>query len=429
MPTKTINDLTATADILDADELAFWNLANSRTDKITYAELKTDLFGGLSGDTEILFNNSGNIDGDSNLTYNIATNVMTLGGELVVTSDGTVTEPIIKLGTEADGFFRSAVNEISLSLNNAQEYIFATSAFTFASDTNATTILGRAKFGSYISDFMFLSHFDKGTTTNYAVKQNQLGGSAFNSQLGQTVTLRTGDATRLTIADALITSAVNLNIIDTTDTTFSTSKLLTRDTGGVVNTIVASGGGTANFLRADGTWAAAGGTISGTIDDDEIAVGGAVTDDIEGDLNFKWLNTLDQVQITGSDHATDTGYLVLNSSITTGGARIFAGVSNATTTGDAFIEVAVNGVNHYAFGLDNSDSDILKITHDTAGVSPSTGTTIMSFGTGAAIGFFGVAPVAQPAHIVDADGSLADITTKFNTLLAQMATLGLQASS
>ena len=35
---------------------------------------------------------------------------------------------------------------------------------------------------------------------------------------------------------------------------------------------------------------------------------------------------------------------------------------------------------------------------------------------------------AQP-HIVDADGNLADITTKFNTLLAQLETLGILASS
>jgi len=48
---------------------------------------------------------------------------------------------------------------------------------------------------------------------------------------------------------------------------------------------------------------------------------------------------------------------------------------------------------------------------------------------GSTAGFYGTAPASQPAHIVDADGTLADITTKFNTLLAQLATLGLQATS
>lgn len=37
--------------------------------------------------------------------------------------------------------------------------------------------------------------------------------------------------------------------------------------------------------------------------------------------------------------------------------------------------------------------------------------------------------ITQQAHIVDADGSLADITTKFNTLLSQLETMGLLATS
>jgi hypothetical protein len=40
-----------------------------------------------------------------------------------------------------------------------------------------------------------------------------------------------------------------------------------------------------------------------------------------------------------------------------------------------------------------------------------------------------VAPQAQQAHIVDADGTLADITTKFNTLLADLEGYGLLASA
>jgi hypothetical protein len=40
------------------------------------------------------------------------------------------------------------------------------------------------------------------------------------------------------------------------------------------------------------------------------------------------------------------------------------------------------------------------------------------------IGLYGVAAVAQQAGIADADGTLADITTKFNALLAKLETLG-----
>ena len=45
------------------------------------------------------------------------------------------------------------------------------------------------------------------------------------------------------------------------------------------------------------------------------------------------------------------------------------------------------------------------------------------------IGLFNTSPQAQQAHIIDADGQLADITTKFNTLLADLEGYGLLASS
>ena len=64
---------------------------------------------------------------------------------------------------------------------------------------------------------------------------------------------------------------------------------------------------------------------------------------------------------------------------------------------------------------------------DTVGFMDSTGTRIVAVDdTGYAL--FGAATVAQPTHIADADGTLADITTKFNVLLAQAAALGHQAA-
>jgi len=59
-----------------------------------------------------------------------------------------------------------------------------------------------------------------------------------------------------------------------------------------------------------------------------------------------------------------------------------------------------------------------------AGVSIEGGTTSL-----VKLGFYAVTPVTQPSHIVDADGTLADITTKFNQLLSDLAGQGLQASS
>ena len=41
----------------------------------------------------------------------------------------------------------------------------------------------------------------------------------------------------------------------------------------------------------------------------------------------------------------------------------------------------------------------------------------------------GLEPIVAQPHIIDADGNLADITTKFNTLLSQLETLGILATS
>ena len=49
--------------------------------------------------------------------------------------------------------------------------------------------------------------------------------------------------------------------------------------------------------------------------------------------------------------------------------------------------------------------------------------------TNKAIGFYGTTPQVQQDHIIDADGSLADITTKFNTLLADLEGYGLLKAS
>ena len=87
------------------------------------------------------------------------------------------------------------------------------------------------------------------------------------------------------------------------------------------------------------------------------------------------------------------------------------------------IAVSINNAQIVKFIAGGLQIDALAIITDT--------TTGMKIATGATqkIGFWDATPVVQPLHIVDADGSLADITTKFNTLLAQMAATGLQAAS
>lgn len=72
--------------------------------------------------------------------------------------------------------------------------------------------------------------------------------------------------------------------------------------------------------------------------------------------------------------------------------------------------------------------DLVLADGQSLNLGSSSGTKI---GTGASqkMGFYGVTPVVQTSHIIDADGNLSDITTKFNQLLADLATLGLQAAA
>jgi parallel beta-helix repeat protein len=47
---------------------------------------------------------------------------------------------------------------------------------------------------------------------------------------------------------------------------------------------------------------------------------------------------------------------------------------------------------------------------------------------GTTVGFYGVTPTTRPTAIADADGTLADLTTKFNSLIGKLETLGLLAT-
>jgi len=144
--------------------------------------------------------------------------------------------------------------------------------------------------------------------------------------------------------------------------------------------------------------------------------------------------------------------------ITTGGSNAFIGYYagyRQTTNSNLLIidnqiraDAATEQTNAILYGVMNATatSQTLRInaqlgiqaTPTTAGITfgeannlvfgTTTGTKIGT-ATNQKLGFFNVTPVVQQATIADADGTLADITTKFNTLLAQIEALGLNASS
>jgi len=95
-------------------------------------------------------------------------------------------------------------------------------------------------------------------------------------------------------------------------------------------------------------------------------------------------------------------------------------LGNDVQTGIVF-NVQTNGwtpANYFKFTVDNSD--ILKMTPN--GI-------YLGVNTSQKVGFFGASPITQRPHIADANGTLEDITSKFNTLLSYLEAYGLLATS
>lgn len=87
-----------------------------------------------------------------------------------------------------------------------------TGALTVASDTDATTILGRVRVGSAASDIAYFAHFDHFNTASYALRQQNNGATKVNSAAGQGVILSVNDASIATASSTALTLASGINL-------------------------------------------------------------------------------------------------------------------------------------------------------------------------------------------------------------------------
>lgn len=390
MPTKRILDFPAMTDILDGDLIPVWNLALSRTDRISYVDLKTDLFGGLSADTEILFNNAGNIDGDSRLVYNLTLNRMAVGGPL-----GAGGHTLQLLNGEAIGSnsFAGSFLQFSGPVN-----LQANNSLTLRAGTTNNILIQHGGSNRIVIN-QFTSTYTPAAYVAASGAERTLNITADIS--GQTVTatydgifmdvtvggrsagaislmrLQADSGDVINVSNTLITSGVDLKIAN--------GRLL--ELGSKVDPDPAGTAGdmyfnlTSNKFRThDGTsWENIG--IGGSVADNQIAVGATITNNIEGSASL----TYDGNQITFN--IGDTGIIsnvINNSDAVTGSAKFRASVSSAST-GDSYLELGAGSVRAYAWGIDNSASDSMKLTTAaTNTVTPSTGTTLLTV-TGAGV--------------------------------------------
>ena len=233
-----------------------------------------------------------------------------------------------------------------------------------------------------------------------------------------------------TMADQTIKGNVSGSTTNPSDLTATqVTAMLNNFTNSLKGLVPASGGGTTNFLRADGTWDApsGGGSSSGTLGAVQVS-GGSGTFYSEV-ANFVYDTTANRltlaggtgynlvvngnvngvsvapsagltsayngINVTGSNTATMLGSINNTSATTTANAR-FA-TTTVTGGGDPFY-LASTGDASYSMGVDNSNSDVFIIG---LGSSPSamTNNNIVISGTNVGI------MTLTPEYTLDASGS------------------------
>jgi hypothetical protein len=193
-----------------------------------------------------------------------------------------------------DGAWASVGSSVS-QLADLSDVVSATNTNRFALMANGTTgYVGRAIVEADISD---LQSYITGNQTITLGGDLGGSGSTFINATIQPDSVTYDMIQDISTANTVLGRFGSTGTITQVSTTTLTSNLLAFSTTGTAQGLVpGSNGATALFLRGDGVWAAptVADNITGAIGDNQIAVGGATTDTIEGSSFFTWDRNLTQ---------------------------------------------------------------------------------------------------------------------------------------
>jgi hypothetical protein len=193
-----------------------------------------------------------------------------------------------------DGAWASVGSSVS-QLADLSDVVSATNTNRFALMANGTTgYVGRAIVEADISD---LQSYITGNQTITLGGDLGGSGSTFINATIQPDSVTYDMIQDISTANTVLGRFGSTGTITQVSTTTLTSNLLAFSTIGTAQGLVpGSNGATALFLRGDGVWAAptVADNITGAIGDNQIAVGGATTDTIEGSSFFTWDRNLTQ---------------------------------------------------------------------------------------------------------------------------------------
>ena len=152
--------------------------------------------------------------GNENLstTGTLASGALTVTGNAIVSGDLQVNGGDITSTTGAIAFGNENLSTTGTLASGALTVTGAavvTDTLTVNSDTDGTTILGRAKISSPVPDIAYFSHFDRANSTDYAVRQNTDGFTRINSAVGQVLDFLIGNAQELILSNTDLTLPTN----------------------------------------------------------------------------------------------------------------------------------------------------------------------------------------------------------------------------
>lgn len=297
-----------------------------------------------------------------------------------------------------------------------------------AGNTDALSLLGRAAIGSWVAatSCCFGHYAFRATATGYMLRGDQSGAATvLNVPTSGTLYFAAANVLGTGWRIDFTTGAAHFLPGTTAAFDIGSSSLGVRD---IYNTRDVIGSAGAAHVHYVATAAAASGTSggAGTFRAGHGAQGSAAIAGANGGLGtFSGGN--------GGDGATgrspgsgggaylfggDAGTRVDTGNPNGGGIEIRGGVGRQAGSGGT---VAI-----YA-GASGTGGTAGNITLETASADGTYGRIVIGTSTSQRVGFYGVTGVAQQASIANADGTLADITTKFNTLLSYLDNLGLTA--
>lgn len=112
--------------------------------------------------------------------------------------------------------------------------ITTTGNLTVASDTDATTILGRARISSPLSDYAHFGHFDMSGGGQIALRQSPAGATIVNSATGQNLSLTINGTSIITVnsSSAGITQPTTVTVTDAATATVTNVETLLHSSSG-----------------------------------------------------------------------------------------------------------------------------------------------------------------------------------------------------